>query len=84
MWIDEEKELEKRVIEVVSDLSLDKHITLDSKLGLGGLGMDSLDIQELMIEIEEEFDITIPESSESISTVRDLLAAVKKQLEKEK
>lgn len=43
------------------------------------LGMDSLDIAEGIMEIEDEFDITIPDDSEAkgkIKTVADLVKVV--------
>jgi len=46
------------------------------------LGADSLDQVELIMAMEEEFDISIPdEDAESIATVQDAIDYVKKALE---
>lgn len=44
---------------------------------LADLGADSLDVVEIMIEIEEEFDITIPDSDfEQMNNVGDIVAYI--------
>lgn len=35
------------------------------------LGADSLDIAELVMEFEDEFDVNIPEDEEGIKTIQD-------------
>jgi acyl carrier protein len=41
---------------------------------LDDLGLDSLDVVELVMELEEEFDITIPDDhAERMKTIRDVL-----------
>ena len=45
------------------------------------LGADSLDVLELVMAIEEEFDIEIPEESlDGITTVQDAVDLIKKAL----
>lgn len=45
------------------------------------LGADSLDTVELIMELEKEFDITIPdEDAENIATVGDAISYVEKAL----
>ena len=63
--------VEAKVIEVVVEqLGVDKDkITRDTSF-VNDLGADSLDTVELIMELEEEFDTTIPESTaEQIQTV---------------
>ena len=63
--------VEAKVIEVVAEqLGVDKDkITRDTSF-VNDLGADSLDNVELIMELEEEFDTTIPESTaEQIQTV---------------
>jgi len=63
--------VEERVIEIVaSQLGVDKEkVSRDSSF-VNDLGADSLDMVELVMELEEEFDIDIPEdSADKIETV---------------
>ena len=63
--------VEAKVIDVVAaQLGVDKDkITRDTSF-VNDLGADSLDTVELIMELEEEFDTTIPESTaEQIQTV---------------
>ena len=63
--------VEAKVIDVVAEqLGVDKDkITRDTSF-VNDLGADSLDTIELIMELEEEFDTTIPESTaEQIQTV---------------
>ena len=56
--------VEERVIDIVSEqLGVDKEkITRDTSF-VTDLGADSLDTVELVMELEEEFDISIPDDS---------------------
>ena len=58
------------------NVSLDK-ITMDTHL-VDDLGADSLDIVELIMALEEEFDIEIPDSdAEKVVTVGDVVEYIK-------
>lgn len=51
-------------------------VALDSSF-IGDLGADSLDTVELIMALEEEFDIEIPdEDAESIKTVSDVVSYI--------
>jgi acyl carrier protein len=55
---------------------LPESIDLDSST-MSDLGLDSLDIAELILEMEEEFGVTIPdEAAESFTTVADVIRYV--------
>lgn len=63
----------EKVREIITDqLNIDaEEVTMESSF-IDGLGADSLDLVELMIAMEEEFDISIPEEDiDKISTVGD-------------
>ncbi|GIW89889.1 MAG: acyl carrier protein [Pirellulaceae bacterium] len=63
--------VEERVIEIVAEqLGVEKEkITRDSSF-VNDLGADSLDQVELVMELEDEFDLEIPEEeAEKIQTV---------------
>ena len=61
----------ERVMDIVSEqLGVDKEkITADTSF-VNDLGADSLDTVELVMELEEEFDVNIPDdAAEKIQTV---------------
>ncbi|OHB77920.1 MAG: acyl carrier protein [Planctomycetes bacterium RBG_16_64_10] len=61
----------ERVIEIVSEhLGVEKERVTAETSFVNDLGADSLDTVELVMELEEEFDITIPDdAAEKIQTV---------------
>jgi len=65
------QEIESKVIEIVSEqMGVDKtEITRDTSF-INDLNADSLDTVELVMEFEDEFDMSIPdEEAEKIQTV---------------
>ena len=63
--------VKERVIDIVAEqLGVDKDkITIETSF-VNDLGADSLDTVELVMELEEEFDINIPDdAAEKIQTV---------------
>lgn len=69
------KEIEEKVIDIVSDqLGVDKDKIKKESNFVNDLGADSLDTVELVMELEEEFDIAIPEDvAEKIHTVGEAI-----------
>jgi len=63
--------VQDRVIEIVAEqLGVDKEKVTPETSFVNDLGADSLDTVELVMELEEEFDITIPDdAAEKIQTV---------------
>lgn len=61
----------ERVIDIIAEqMSVDKEKITPETSFVNDLGADSLDTVELVMELEEEFDITIPdEEAEHIQTV---------------
>ncbi len=75
--------LERRITEIVAEqLGLEsKEITAASSL-IEDLGADSLDIVELIMAFEEEFDLDIPdEDAEKIATVKDAVEYIRKKIQ---
>ena len=57
--------------------SSESSVTLESSF-IDDLGADSLDIVELVMALEEEFDIEIPdEDAEKVTTVGDVVEYIK-------
>lgn len=67
--------IEQRVIEIVAEeLSVDKDKIRRETTFIQDLGADSLDIVELIMALEEEFDISIPDdAAEKITTVGEAI-----------
>jgi acyl carrier protein len=67
---------------IVEQLGVDEEqVTLDASF-VDDLGADSLDIVELVMTLEEEFDLEIPdEDAESITTVNSAVEYLRDRLE---
>ncbi|NLL06182.1 MAG: acyl carrier protein [Clostridiaceae bacterium] len=63
---------------IVEQLGVEEdEITMESSF-IDDLGADSLDIVELIMALEEEFDLEIPDSeAEKVSTVGDIVDYIK-------
>jgi acyl carrier protein len=67
--------VEQRVIEIVCEhLAVNKENVTRNTSFIEDIGADSLDIVELVMELEEEFDIQIPDDqAEKIKTVGEAI-----------
>ena len=76
--------VEERVIEIVSEqMGVSKDQVNRETSFVNDLGADSLDTVELVMEFEEEFDITIPdEEAEKIQTVGQAIDYIKEHSNK--
>ena len=64
---------------IVEQLSVDKEKVVTGASFVDDLGADSLDLVELIMAMEEEFDVEIPdEDAEKIATVQDAIDYVNK------
>lgn len=62
---------------IVDKLAVDENEVTPTASFTTDLGADSLDTVELIMELEKEFDITIPdEDAEKIQTVGDAIAYI--------
>ena len=73
--------VEERVVDIVAEqLGVDKDKITRETHFVNDLGADSLDTVELVMELEEEFDISIPEdSAEKIQRVGEAIDYIEKQ-----
>ncbi len=71
--------VDKRVKEIVAEqLGRDVNEVTDAASFIDDLGADSLDIVELVMAMEDEFGIEIPdEEAEKIKTVKDVVEYIK-------
>jgi acyl carrier protein len=72
---------DKKIKQIIAEqLGLNEDEILDSASLLDDLGADSLDIVELVMAMEEEFEMEIPdEDAEKIVTVKDVIDYVKRR-----
>lgn len=73
----------EKVKDIISDqLGIDaEEITMESSF-IDDLGADSLDVVELIMALEAEFDIEIPdEAAEKVATVGDVVEYIKTHVE---
>lgn len=67
---------------VAEELSVDAGIVTPQARFVEDLGADSLDVVELVMRFEEEFEIEIPdEDAEKITTVGDAVTYIEKKAE---
>ena len=73
-----------RVVKIISeqlDLNEDKKITEDTSI-LGDLGADSLEVMEIVMAMEEEFGIKLPDNEvTNLKTVGDVVSAIDNLIE---
>ena len=72
--------VQDRVIDIVAEqLGVDKDKVAPETSFVNDLGADSLDTVELVMELEEEFDISIPDdAAEKIQTVGQAIEFIEK------
>lgn len=69
----------ERVIKAIAKVKGGRTITVDSTFA--DLGVDSLDAIEVLFEVEEEFDLSIPnEALRGMTCVRDVVNGVERLL----
>lgn len=67
---------------IVDRLGVEPKIVTEEASFLDDLGADSLDVVELIMAIEEEFNIEVPdEDAETITTVGEAVEYIKKKIE---
>ena len=74
--------IEERVIKVIAEqLGVDEAKVVTEASFVEDLGADSLDTVELVMALEDEFDVEIPdEDAEKIATVKDAVEYVEKHI----
>ena len=71
--------MEDKIKKIIAEkLSVDVGAVIDDAALVDDLGADSLDLVELIMSMEEEFDVEIPdEKAETMRTVGDAIAYIK-------
>ena len=75
-------DVEKRLKKIIADtLGVNEEEVVPEATFVDDLGADSLDIVELIMALEEEFDLEIPdEDAENIKTVQDVMNYINENL----
>ena len=75
-------EMQIKVVDIIANqLGVDKEIVTPEANVVDDLGADSLDVVELVMALEEAFDLEIPdEEAEKIRTVKDIIEYLTKAL----
>lgn len=75
--MEREEILEKVKVVIVDQLNVEEDDVVEDAAFVDDLGADSLDIVELVMALEEEFGISIPdEDAENIKTVGNAVAYI--------
>ena len=76
--------VEERVIDIVCEnLAVNRDQVKRETAFIEDIGADSLDIVELIMELEEEFEITIPDDqAEKIKTVGEAIDYIQREIAK--
>ena len=74
----DKNDITERIIEIVAEkMDKPKEEITPEKSFINDLGADSLDTVELMMDIEDEFDLSIPEEeAQKITTIGDAIKYV--------
>jgi acyl carrier protein len=75
-------EMQKKVVDIIANqLGVEKEMVTPEANVVDDLGADSLDVVELVMALEEAFDLEIPDDeAEKIRTVKDILEYLSKSL----
>ena len=68
-----------RIEKVLKENRGDEGLVISAETVLADLGLDSLDMAELVMGLEDEFEITL-ETDASIQTVADLMTKIQEKL----
>ena len=79
-----EKEIYAKIVEIIQEHDSSKlHITPELNLK-EELGVDSVDLMEFIINLEEAFDIEIPdEDMDNFKTISDVVTYIHEKLKKQ-
>ncbi len=66
--------MKERIIKILNNFGIDKNAVSDNANFMKDLGFDSLDTVDLMMQLEQEFNIAIPDDDYAkIVTVKSLV-----------
>ncbi|MDQ6478912.1 acyl carrier protein [Dyadobacter sp. LHD-138] len=73
--------MKERIIKILNNFGVDSSAVTDNANFIKDLGFDSLDTVDLMMQLEQEFNIAIPDDDYSkIITVKSLVAYLEERM----
>lgn len=73
--------MKERIIKILNNFGVDSSAVTDNASFIKDLGFDSLDTVDLMMQLEQEFNIAIPDDDYSkIITVKSLVAYLEERM----
>ena len=77
----DKEEIKQKVVDIVADqLDVSKDQISPETSFVDDLGADSLDIAEMVMEFEDEFDLNIPDDQQGFRTIGDAVNYIDEQL----
>ena len=74
-------EIREKVITIIAErLSQDKDSVTDNSNVIADLGADSLDIAEIMMDLEDAFGIKVEEDTDGLNTIGDIVKYIEEQV----
>ena len=74
-------DIRTKVIETIAErLSKDKATITDASTVIADLGADSLDVAEIMMDLEDAFDIKVEEENEGLKTIGDIVSFIESKV----
>ncbi len=74
-------DIKDKVIDIIAErLSVDKESITDDSNVIADLGADSLDIAEIMMDMEDAFGIKLEEDNENLNTIGEIVKFIEEQV----
>jgi acyl carrier protein len=74
-------EIKDKVIDIIAErLSQDKDSITEASNVIADLGADSLDIAEIMMDLEDAFCIKVEEDTDGLNTIGDIVKYIEEQV----
>jgi len=67
-----------KITKIVQDYKSDDSITIDASTTFESLELDSLDLVQLIMDVEEAFDVSIEVGKDPINNVQELIDVIEK------
>lgn len=74
-------DIRNKIIDIIAErLSKEKDSITDDSNVIADLGADSLDIAEIMMDLEDAFGIKLEEDNDSLKTIGDIITYIEQKV----